>query len=981
MAYSWRRRLAAFFLALTATIPAFGQCADWRPKAGLFGSALVSASTVWDPDGAGPQAPLLVAAGGFSNVDSFEGPIRSNIAAWDGTSWLDLGAGIGNGISGHVNDIIVLNGDLIVAGNFTMAGGTPVSNIARWNGTSWQGLGTGTNGEVFALCLPNNGGLIVGGNFTTAGGVAASNIARWNNATQTWSALGAGVTGSVNALATLLSGDIIAGGGLTAAAGGTVNRIARWNGSAWFNMNGGVLGNQNGSFISALHVRPNGDLIVGGQFIQAGPVPVNNVAKWTIGGGGVWSGMTGGMFGGDAPFVGSFTEFNGELIAGGRFLIAGDFTCNNIARWTGSNWAPLQNGIPNDVSNYVLTLRPYNSELFVAGSFPAYNGSNVARSTARWTGAAWVGMPGFIAPRNMFHYDFETYNGKLILAGQYACLNPNAPHYSRHLIAWDGQTATEMGNPNDFVYSVCAAPGPLGTTDLVAVGAFSTIGGANALRVARFSPIGNTWQPMGAGFNNNAFSVMHNSIDGMTYIGGSFTASGATTLNNIARWNGSSWQPVGTGLNSSAHAMKIFNGQLYVGGFFTTAGGVSTGGLARWTGTTWQTVGGFFNGSVDALEVFQNKLIVAGNFPGISNSPSIAAYDGTVYTTLGTGGARLGNGTQARVQALAVFNNTLVAGGTFASMGGVPCDFIARWNGSSWSEVGNGVQSQVRCLHSYNNELQVGGDFALVNNNTVLSPMWARYSDTGVPFAALNPVSQLVGCTGNTSFTAQAALGYGTVTYQWRKNGVNVVDGPTGTGSILAGAGTTTLSVTNVGGLDAGSYDCVMTNSCGSAPSAAADLNVAGGTPPNITQQPSPQRGCPDGNATFQILVTSLGTPSFQWRKNGTPLVNQPGHIQGAATGTLQISAMTAADVGSYDCVVTLNCGVAISNAAALTFCQANCDCSTGTPLLTPNDFACFINAYAANSAAANCDGSSGVPLLTPNDFACFINAYANGCS
>jgi hypothetical protein len=62
-------------------------------------------------------------------------------------------------------------------------------------------------------------------------------------------------------------------------------------------------------------------------------------------------------------------------------------------------------------------------------------------------------------------------------------------------------------------------------------------------------------------------------------------------------------------------------------------------------------------------------------------------------------------------------------------------------------------------------------------------------------------------------------------------------------------------------------------------------------------------------------------------------------------------------------------------------WCYVNCDQSTATPALTPNDFQCFLNSYAAGSGYANCDGSAGSPALTPNDFACFLNAYANGCS
>ncbi len=61
--------------------------------------------------------------------------------------------------------------------------------------------------------------------------------------------------------------------------------------------------------------------------------------------------------------------------------------------------------------------------------------------------------------------------------------------------------------------------------------------------------------------------------------------------------------------------------------------------------------------------------------------------------------------------------------------------------------------------------------------------------------------------------------------------------------------------------------------------------------------------------------------------------------------------------------------------------CFANCDASSGSPVLTANDFQCFLNRFAANDPWANCDGSSGIPTLTSNDFQCFLNAFAAGCS
>jgi hypothetical protein len=61
--------------------------------------------------------------------------------------------------------------------------------------------------------------------------------------------------------------------------------------------------------------------------------------------------------------------------------------------------------------------------------------------------------------------------------------------------------------------------------------------------------------------------------------------------------------------------------------------------------------------------------------------------------------------------------------------------------------------------------------------------------------------------------------------------------------------------------------------------------------------------------------------------------------------------------------------------------CLANCDNSAGVPVLTANDFQCFLTRYAAGEPAANCDGSTGTPALTANDLQCFLNAYLVGCN
>jgi hypothetical protein len=47
----------------------------------------------------------------------------------------------------------IYNGELIVGGEFSKAGGQDASNIAAWNGTSWRTLSAGLNNKVYGLTV------------------------------------------------------------------------------------------------------------------------------------------------------------------------------------------------------------------------------------------------------------------------------------------------------------------------------------------------------------------------------------------------------------------------------------------------------------------------------------------------------------------------------------------------------------------------------------------------------------------------------------------------------------------------------------------------------------------------------------------------------------------------------------------------------------------------------------------------------------
>ena len=70
---------------------------------------------------------------------------------------------------------------------------------------------------------------------------------------------------------------------------------------------------------------------------------------------------------------------------------------------------------------------------------------------------------------------------------------------------------------------------------------------------------------------------------------------------------------------------------------------------------------------------------------------------------------------------------------------------------------------------------------------------------------------------------------------------------------------------------DSGSYDVVVTDSCGTATSAAAVLTVLGA--PQITEDPADQAVCEGDPVTFTVTAMGAEPISYQWRKDGIDII------------------------------------------------------------------------------------------------------------
>jgi hypothetical protein len=91
---------------------------------------------------------------------------------------------------------------------------------------------------------------------------------------------------------------------------------------------------------------------------------------------------------------------------------------------------------------------------------------------------------------------------------------------------------------------------------------------------------------------------------------------------------------------------------------------------------------------------------------------------------------------------------------------------------------------------------------------------------------------------------------------------------------------------------------------------------------PLLSSQPQSQSACKGSSVVLTVAAASTGLFTYHWRKDAIPLdtIANPS----AATATLTLTNVQAADAGSYDCVVSNDCGSVTSNAADL---DVYCDC------------------------------------------------------
>lgn len=722
------RVLVLLALALCANF-ALAQCEPkWMPGHGIPGVAKetgqplrgsVRAFVDWDPDGPGPQPPVIVVAGDFE----LAGEARTNrVAVLDPVSgiWTNLG----RGMNAPVNALAVLaTGELVAGGEFTLAEGLPVGYLARWNGTNWVPLGGGLNSSVNALAVLPNGDLVAGGKFSHAGGSLAVRVARWDGAT--WWPLTSGVGGEVRTLLVEPSGTLLVGGSFVVAGGLLVQSVARWDGANWSAIPTGAPGT-----VHSIARTASGDLVLGGLFtVQGVATPVVRQS------GGQWISMAPNTLGEVRSVL---TLPNGDVLVAGDFQAMGTVAASRIARWSGAAWSALGTGIsgflyPSTTAVVMAMVRLRDGRVLVGGDFLTA-GEHGAIRAAIWDGTQWA------PPSNGFNRPVRAIvawtNGDYVVGGDFTW-TPSGP--IRTVARWDGTAWRPLGQGlRGVVNALVRMP----NGDLVAGGSFSDFGGCSVARWDGFA-----WRSM-----NTAAAPGNFTSTASLLVRANGNLIAGLDSDGVCEWNGTAWQLIGPGLWGDAKRLAFLaDGSLVVGGSTYQRGWPSAGAKAvmRWNGTSWSAlVPWVVQTTCTSMIVTSQGDLVVGNHTAIPGQydAQIAKWNGAVWSVIGPPGYRYAAELQELPDGdLLSLSGSLLALSPF-SLG------VQRWNGSAWSFFTSIVASDVKSsLWLPDQQLLMGGDILAAGG--IPSYGFARLEAT-CPAAATSFGAGCPGATGTARLNA-----------------------------------------------------------------------------------------------------------------------------------------------------------------------------------------------------------------------------------
>lgn len=447
--------------------------------------------------------------------------------------------------------------------------------------------------------------------------------------------------------------------------------------------------------------------------------------------------------------VGAIVEADGRVYIAGVFSAAGPERAQNVVALDPDvgTWDPLGGGTNGPAHALAVSKGGTLGEhiLYVAGAFskaggvPARNVAKYDLDTGKWS-ALGDGV-GTGNSQDVVRALAVGPDGTLYAGGNFA---GNGTTHGRGLARWDGtawKSLGDVGPTSSFYVAALAADGDR----ICAGGRIASAGGTPASHVACYTPATGTWDPLSGGVRGgpvaSVVAVNALALRGTTlHVGGQFTEAGggAVAARNVVAYDlgGGGWSALGDG-TGVVTALAVLGGDLYAG----QLSGASR--LSRWDGAAWETIDlgptGVVN--VEALTPVGPALYAGFTAPfvfgeGASNpSAFLFRYDPTSKTWAVPGSS---GGLQSRTRALAAGpDSRLYAAGDFRFAGTTRADFVATWDGTSWTPLGDGLDGPAQAVAEGDGRVYVGGAFSGTSSGDVTSPGVVAWNPTQSAWSAL----------------------------------------------------------------------------------------------------------------------------------------------------------------------------------------------------------------------------------------------------
>lgn len=225
---------------------------------------------------------------------------------------------------------------------------------------------------------------------------------------------------------------------------------------------------------------------------------------------------------------------------------------------------------------------------------------------------------------------------------------------------------------------------------------------------------------------------------------------------------------------------------------------------------------------------------------------------------------------------------------------------------------GNGISGATTSSLSFSSvQLSQAGDYSVTVSNSAGSVTSSVATLTVTPVVVVPSITiqpqSLIVTQGQTAQFSVTAVGTAPLSYQWQKDGQNII-----------GANAAVFTITSVQTVNAGSYRVVVSNSAGSVTSTAAVLTPKAAVfAPTIATQPVSSAVSLGQQLVLSVQASGSAPLGYQWQKGGV-------NIAGATAEQFTLKLVTLSDAGEYRVVVSNSAGSIASTVAVVAVLPAN---------------------------------------------------------